>query len=235
MERIEYSIFCDESCHLENDGKETMVLGGMMCPKELRKNINNEIRQIKAKHGLSTWFEIKWTKVSDKKMDFYKELVDYVYENQNIIFRAWVATGKNELDHAKFNESSHNLWYYKMYYYLLRYYFSPNGKYHILLDVKDTLGGPRIRELRDELNRGAFGLDVVKTINQIHSHDSDILQLTDLFIGSISFVHQGNHLKENASPGKINLSHYIQGKFNVNYLRNSNDMKFNMYIWGPRG
>jgi len=28
-----YNIYCDESCHLENDGEKVMVLGAIWCPR----------------------------------------------------------------------------------------------------------------------------------------------------------------------------------------------------------
>ena len=30
-------IYCDESCHLENDGMKAMVLGALWCPASHRK------------------------------------------------------------------------------------------------------------------------------------------------------------------------------------------------------
>jgi hypothetical protein len=35
----EYNVYCDESCHLENDGQKAMVLGSVWCPKVKREEI----------------------------------------------------------------------------------------------------------------------------------------------------------------------------------------------------
>ena len=35
---MEYNIYCDESCHLPNDTSNTMVLGGIWCLKEKKKD-----------------------------------------------------------------------------------------------------------------------------------------------------------------------------------------------------
>ena len=40
---MEYNIYCDESCHLENDGEKYMVLGGIICEKNDRNIIKNNI------------------------------------------------------------------------------------------------------------------------------------------------------------------------------------------------
>lgn len=29
-----YNLYCDESCHLENDGQKAMVLGAVWCPDD---------------------------------------------------------------------------------------------------------------------------------------------------------------------------------------------------------
>ena len=58
---IEYNVYCDESCHLENDGHKAMVLGAVWCPKDKRLEIAKRIREIKEKHGVGRHFEIKWT------------------------------------------------------------------------------------------------------------------------------------------------------------------------------
>ena len=90
------NIYCDESCHLESDSSDIMVLGGISCNAEDKKQIFEEIRAIKIKHDLSSWFEIKWTKISYKKLEFYKELVDYFFSN-NLRFRGIIATDKKIL------------------------------------------------------------------------------------------------------------------------------------------
>ena len=47
-----YNLYCDESCHLENDGQQAMVLGAVWCPSDKRREIADRIREIKIKHGL---------------------------------------------------------------------------------------------------------------------------------------------------------------------------------------
>jgi len=65
-----YNVYCDESCHLENDGQKVMVLGAVWCPLEKSHEIMLRLREIKKKHGLNPKFEIKWTKVSLGKIDY---------------------------------------------------------------------------------------------------------------------------------------------------------------------
>ena len=143
-----YTVFCDESCHLQKDNSSVMVLGAMYCFSEKRKQIYSDIRAIKEKHGLNSHFEIKWTKVSESKIEFYLELLDYFWTNSDLHYRGLVATGKDKLNHAKYNNDDYDLWYYKMYFRTLDPIIRQENEYHILVDIKDTKGGKRIQKLK---------------------------------------------------------------------------------------
>ena len=41
-----YNVYCDETCHLENDGINVMVLGAVWCPQRKLKEINQRINQV---------------------------------------------------------------------------------------------------------------------------------------------------------------------------------------------
>ena len=55
---MEYNIYCDESCHLQNDNSNVMVLGAVWCLKEKKREIFKRLRNIKEEHGLLTLFKI---------------------------------------------------------------------------------------------------------------------------------------------------------------------------------
>lgn len=71
-----------------------MVLGAITIPQFAKDELNQMIRNIKVKYGLSSWFEIKWTKVSDGQLPFYKELIDFFFENKYLNLRVLVAKNK---------------------------------------------------------------------------------------------------------------------------------------------
>ena len=64
---VEINVYADESCHLEHDNVEFMVLGCVYCLKKDVNYISNKIKKIKIKYGLNPNTEIKWTKVSDNR------------------------------------------------------------------------------------------------------------------------------------------------------------------------
>lgn len=231
-------IYCDESCHLENDGNDIMVLGAMTVPEEHKQRIFEEIRDIKTKNGISSWLEVKWTKVSNNKINFYKELVNYYFEEPHLGFRSVVAKGKTRLDYAAFNHD-HDLWYYKMYFLLLNQMIYPNDNYRIFLDIKDTNGGEKTRKLHEVLCNNAYDFNrtLINDLQQIHSNESEVLQLCDLLIGALSFYHRGLYGTEGASTAKNQLVDELMRRTgtDLNTTTSLSEEKFNLFIWEPRG
>lgn len=227
-------LYCDESCHLPNDNSDVMVLGGIECNHDELQRIKAKIRKIKMKYGLGERFELKWTKVSKNLLPMYKELIDLFFEENDLNFRGLIAKGKNELDHNAYNNGDYDEWYYKMYYYLLDGFLEPKEKYRIFIDVKDTNGVPRIKKLHEVLcnNRYDFKKEVIKDIQQVSSERNDLLQLADLFIGSLGYYNRGLNVRENA---KLEIVQYIITKSDGKFLGTKRaELKFNTFYWNPR-
>jgi Protein of unknown function (DUF3800) len=86
------NVYCDESCHLEHDQSNVMVLGAVWC---LKKNIAqhaHRLKEIRTRHNINSLFEIKWIKVSKSKVNFYLDVLDYFFDNSCLHFRALVVT-----------------------------------------------------------------------------------------------------------------------------------------------
>jgi hypothetical protein len=187
-----YNIYCDESCHLEKDQQNVMVLGAIWCPLEKSKEIAIRIREIKLEHSLKQNFEIKWTKVSPAKLHFYLELLDYFFDNSDLHFRALIVPDKAKLRHAEFNQS-HDDFYYKMYFDMLKIIINPNATYRIYIDIKDTKSAQKAEKLHEVLcnNQYDFSRSIIERLQTVRSHEVEILQLTDLLIGAVSYVNRG--------------------------------------------
>ncbi|MCZ5013560.1 DUF3800 domain-containing protein [Escherichia coli] len=201
LNRRTFNVFCDESCHLLNDHNKVMVLGALWCPALSQKKIARDIKGLKLKHNLKPDFEIKWTKVSASKVEFYLEVVDYFFSNPALRFRGVVVPDKEQLDHARFHQD-HNTFYYKMFFYVLKNIIESNNTYNIYLDIKDTLGIEKIEKLRGVLHndRYDYNHESINRIQHIRSHEVQQLQLTDLFIGALGYVHRG--MNSNAGKSK---------------------------------
>ena len=85
METI--NVYCDESCHLENDKKKNMILGCVFCKEDLVKSISKRIKEIKTDHNVNPSSEIKWTKVSPCKHELYKDIINYFFDDETFFFK----------------------------------------------------------------------------------------------------------------------------------------------------
>lgn len=180
-------IFCDESCHLPNDSTGFMTLGALWCPKEEAKSLSKDIRNIKARHGIAPATEIKWTKVSPGKVEFYLELIEFFFATKSLHSRV-IVIDKSQLKHKDFNQD-HDSWYYKMYFVLLRQILEPSNEYRIFIDSKDTCSNAKIEKLHKILNNSKLDFDsrIVRRIQSVHSEEIVLLQLIDLIIGAIAY------------------------------------------------
>lgn len=187
-----YNIYCDESCHLENDQQKVMVLGAVWCPLEKVRSISVHIHEMKSAHGMKSGFEIKWTKVSPAKKQFYLDLVDYFFNETGLNFRALIVPDKSKLQHDAFGQT-HDEWYYKMYFDMLKVILNPYDRYRIYLDVKDTRGAAKIKKLHEVLSNSLydFSRQIIERVQLVHSHEVEIMQLADLLIGAVSYINRG--------------------------------------------
>ena len=225
-----YNIYCDESCHLENDHIKAMSLGAIWCDRSAVKRIAEQIRQLKQAHGLSRQFEIKWTKVSPAKMAFYAAVVDLFFSTPELHFRGVVIPDKSLLNHVRY-EQNHDAFYYKMFFTLLKIIFVPNQQYAIYLDIKDTRSQQMVQGLHDCLCNSRFDFDreSIQRIQQIRSHESELLQVADLLIGALSYLHRGL----TTSPAKQALIEQIKHLSGYSLERNTlyREEKFNLLVW----
>ena len=226
-----FNIYCDESCHLENDRQTAMVFGAVWCPLYQTRKIAVRLREIKIKHGMPAPFEVKWTKVSPAKKSMYLDLIDYFFDDDDLHFRALIVPDKNKLRHDAFPGQDHDTWYYKMYFDMLKVILRPDACYRIYLDIKDTRGAQRINKLHDVLcnNMYDFSRKVIEHLQLVHSNEIEQMQLTDLLIGAIGYLNR--NLKGNA--GKTAIVERMQYRSGYSLTRTTllREDKTNIFLW----
>lgn len=230
------NIYCDESCHLEYDHAKAMLLSAISCPSTEKERICTEIRNIKLKHKLSTWTEIKWTGVSPSKYPFYEDLIQYFINEDALHFRVVIMKDKANLNHDKYNGGSHDLWYYKAYYYLLNELIHPHDEFNIFIDIKDTCGGPKVSKLKEILcnKNHDFRGQVIKGIYQIRSHESEILEMDDLLMGAIGYYHNEHYGADHSSQAKNAVVNLLLDKYGnaVRYgTGRGENAKMDIFLW----
>lgn len=214
-----FNIYCDESCHIEHDHKPYMFLGSVSVAYNQIKLHSENIKDLKKKHNF--YAEIKWTGVSKSKIHFYLELVDYFFAT-DLKFRA-VGVEKAKIKSEDFN-STYDDFYYKMYYYLLNHNLNSMYNYNVYLDIKDTLSAYKVNKLKDILNT-KFG--VFRNVQNIRSHESTLIQLTDFMMGAISYLHNDDK-KLNAA--KLQIIEKIKHHSSDALLKTNYSSKLNLFF-----
>lgn len=227
------NLYCDESCHLPNDSIPLMVIGGVSCPASKATLINAQIREIKKQHNVYEFAEMKWNKVSKSKVELFIDLVDVFFDNTFLTFRGVVAKDKDKLEYNKF-QLTHDDWYQRIYYLVLKEMIQVGQKYSVYVDIKDTKGAEKTKKLKEVLNNALYSFyeETVEKIQLVRSDQIQILQLTDIFIGALSYINRD--LKSN--DAKINVINHIQKRANRSLVMSSpkSEDKFNVFIWNAR-
>jgi hypothetical protein len=206
-----FHVYLDESC---KDTHKRMALGGIGMPHVHGGLFSYNIAEVRKK--FNTYGEVKWTKTSKSKLDFYKAFVDVFFNHaahDEIHFHSlWVDA--STLNHGKFNKGSPEIGLNKLMYQLLLHRFGRyygNSPINVYMDARSAKDPPE--EMRNMLNsKMATPKNMVgpfKRINFIDSHDSEAMQVNDLLLGAVGFRVNGRHHLPESATQKIQLSEHI--------------------------
>ena len=238
------NIYCDESCHLQNDKEPVMVIGAVYCPIEKKEEIFERLYSFKIKHNLipknkkndkdnRPYYELKWNKVSKSKIEYYKDVINYFFDDDDLQFRVLVVSNKTDIDYDKFNHT-HDTFYYKMYFGMLKAILNPENSHHIYIDIKDTKSKEKVHKLEQVLRNDKYDYskEIIKKVQQVRSHEVEILQLTDLLVGATAYVNRGL-ANSKAKNELINLIKH-RSKYSLTKSTLLKERKFNVFIWEPQ-
>ena len=238
------NIYCDESCHLQNDKEPVMVIGAVYCPIEKKEEIFERLYSFKVKHNLipknkkndkdnRPYYELKWNKVSKSKIEYYKDVINYFFDDDDLQFRVLVVSNKTDIDYDKFNHT-HDTFYYKMYFGMLKAILNPENSHHIYIDIKDTKSKEKVHKLEQVLRNDKYDYskEIIKKVQQVRSHEVEILQLADLLVGATAYVNRGL-ANSKAKNELINLIKH-RSKYSLTKSTLLKERKFNVFIWEPQ-
>lgn len=235
------NIYCDESCHLENDKEKIMALGAVYCPASKKAGIFQRLSDLKEKHNLTpknksnpkdnrAYYELKWNKVSIAKVEYFKDVIDYFFDDDDLHFRVLVVPDKSKLDYQKFNHT-HDTFYYKMYFSMLKVILNPEKAHHIYIDIKDTRSREKVQKLEQVLrnDRYDYSKEIIKKVQQVRSHEVELIQLADLLTGAVSYINRGL----SGSKTKNLLIDHIRHRSKYTLTKSTliRERKFNLFIW----
>jgi Protein of unknown function (DUF3800) len=226
------NIYCDESCHLENDRESKMLLGAVWAPKDRVSRLVKELKEIKRR--FSACGELKWSKVSKSRLNFFMAVIDWFFLEPELHFRGIVISNKHLLNHRAFNHNSHDDFYYKMYYSLLSKILSPDCRYRIFFDIKDTRSRSKLNKLKDVLcnDRYDFTGQMIEEMQHVRSNEVELIQLTDFLLGAVSYKNR----ECASSEFKLAIVNQIEHRSSRPLTRSTSlsEKKFNLFIWTPK-
>ena len=214
-----YNFYCDESTHLQNDGKPYMIIAYVSSSYHQLKSHKDIIKSLKEKHKVSR--EIKWSSVSKSKYPFYSDLIDYFFLN-DLKFRA-IIVDKSQIDENR-PGFTYNEFYFKMYYQLIHNKLDFECNYNVYFDIKDTCSQAKLRKLKDILKLNTS----LRSFQFIRSHESHLMQLTDLIMGAINYKLRN----ETKVTAKTKLIEKIEShsKILINKPTPKNEDKLNLFF-----
>jgi hypothetical protein len=171
--------------------------------------------------------------VSPAQVEFYHDVLDYFFDDDDLCFRAIVIPNKSKLRHSAFGQT-HDEWYYKMYFDMLKVIFSPHARYRVYLDYKDTQGAAKVEHLHKIIcnNMYDFSHQIVERMQLVRSHEVELLQLADLLIGAIAYANRGL----NGSTAKTTLVSRMRERSGYSLTRTTlyRENKVNLLRWQAR-
>jgi hypothetical protein len=217
-------VYCDESCHDLTPDHAWMAIGGLRMPRERKPELLRRLREVCQARGLRG--ELKWKKVSQRRLEDYKAVVDVFFAEQDLRFRAIV------VEQAKVRMEQHGrdreLAFYKFYYEMLEKWLEERGEYLILLDYKSNCDAERYTTLKTYLERHLRGTAWIADLTVIDSHNSRLAQLCDVLTGAVAAAYNGVR----AGGAKAALIEYVAQRAALPTLRTATSLaarKFNIF------
>lgn len=225
---MKFEVYCDESnpdlLTSKASTAKYLLIGSLWLPASLRAPIKERIRELRQKHN--AWGEIKWSKVSTNKIQFYFELLDLFFAyGMDLRFRC-IAVEAAKIDLA-LHDNDHELGFYKFYYQLLHHWILEHNSYRFFLDAKTNRDPQRHAVLKHFLTTANI-LATVEDLQALPSKQVVLIQLTDFLLGAAS-ARLNESLKEGSASDQV--LQRLESRLNVNVLKPTSKVepKFNIF------
>ncbi len=209
----ELIVFCDES---EAEGRYySNFYGGLVVGSSHYERVTKILND--KKDELNLYKEIKWSKVTDRYLQKYDEVIKCFFEQVhagNVKVR--IMFSQNALRAVNLSPEDRELGYFKLYYQFIKHafglsYFQPaSGSVNLRLYFDQF---PDTREKAEQFKGYLLGLGssgdfrrsgIVlqkENITEVRSHDHVLLQCLDILLGAISFRLNDRHRSKNPQTG----------------------------------
>lgn len=237
-----YHIFCDESRQTKD---RYMVLGGTIMNNTDVPTFSSTMKKFRKENEMHA--ELKWSKVSEQRINEYKRFMEYFFalnNTDNIHFHC-IIIDNHQVNYRKFSKGDYELGFYKFYYQLLlhcfgKLYCSNKNCARLIIHLDYRQSKYKLSALKTILNSGMnkkFGISYKPfvSIEPVNSKQSDLLQVSDIVLGAIGFQKNGYHLISSSRMAKIELANYISESAGLdNLISDTIRSNYRFTIWNFR-
>jgi len=192
------------------------VVGGILMHRSTLANAYATLQEYRKRHNMKA--ELKWSRVSNQKINEYKTLVDYFFalNNSNKVHFHSVVFDSHQWNHKRYNGGDGDVGLSKLYYQLLLHKFvklyGNRGTLYIRLDHRHSQ--TPLEDIRRMLNAAVARDHGISTspVKQLVPYDSkhcDLLQMNDVILGAVCAARNGKHLLEGTRLAKRALATHV--------------------------
>lgn len=220
------------------------VVGGICIHKNSISEVHDAIREYRKTANMNA--ELKWTKITNQKVEEYQELVDYFFalNSTNRAHFYAIIFDSHQWDHKSYNASDADVGLSKLYYQLTLHRFvktcgrDPGHTLAICVDHRNS--STSLIDLKNMINAGArksLGIDhyPVKQLVPFDSKKDDILQLNDVILGAVCAARNGKHLLPATRKAKREIAASVLKKSGLDsYEQDTPRDNFRFSIWNMK-
>jgi len=192
------------------------VVGGICLRSSRIPEVHASIQRFREEHNMLS--ELKWTKVTDKKLGQYRALVDYFFalNNMNALQFHAIVFDNHAANNQRYNDGDDDKALSKLYYELIVHRFGvrcgPHGDLCVCVDQRNS--STSLDDLKRMTNHTLARDHKVmhRPIKQILPRDSksdDLLQLNDVILGAVCAARNGRHLLAGGRESKVDLARLV--------------------------
>ncbi len=204
------AFFCDES------GTTTgryLLVGGLAIERAAAAIVLSRIAEFRSVFQMTK--ELKWTRISDQKIEAYEAFTDLFFDlkNEGLCNFHCLVFDNSAWKHAKYNGGDGDVGLSKLFYQLMHQkvgkYYGARGSLFIRMDQRNSSTG--VESLRRMLNAAAARdhrnfSQPYKVIQPYDSKQCDILQLNDVILGAVCAARNGRHLSPDGRVSKKEIA-----------------------------
>lgn len=231
---MKFEVYCDESrpdllCSRHPTGKY-MVIGSLWLKAEDRLSLKQGIHQLRDRHHIGG--EFKWQKISPSKLAFYKDLVGWFNAMGDRLRFRCIAVDHEKVNLVRFHQNDQELGFYKFYYQMLHHWILDFNEYAVFCDFKRNRSRDRLPVLQRCLDCSNFTSQVT-AVQAIPSHESVLIQLTDVLTGAAAARLNDRFMADSAKFKTVcHLEQCLGRRIQHTYKA---ERKFNIFVIDLRG